>query len=785
MSDRHLGDRLVQISRHLGLTGGLTGFLLLGTVLLPTFVDGLALTAQAQSSPEAVRRGYAQLSQGLVDQAIATFQQAIKQYPNDLEAKLGLAIGYRRAGRDADAWQAYQTVLAQDNRNLLALKAIGTLGGFRPEWQVQGIEALTNLLSFDANDAEARAQRALLNGYQGRLPESLSDYEILLKQPNPTTEVVLGAAQIYTYSGNPTQALELFDRYRRLSRKPIGSNALVAYARALRETGNANQAITLLENALPQQLTEYAIQVRAELAQDYLAAGQSALGLGVLDPLRGRSEARLPLARALNEIGKSASRPDLRNEAARLYLEALQTTATPSASLMREIADVFSGVPGQQQMALDLYRQLSERDPGNRILAIRQMALENRLGLLPIAQLQQRLQTLLQPFPTEPTELRSLAQALVPLEPTAALLPIYQTLLQAGVNEPFLHFRLAQLLIQQNDLLNAQAALAAYRATPAGAKDFAPELLLAEIDRRQGNLEAAAQRYQALLTVPTLETDISFAALQGLAGVRVSQNRAPEAIALYDQLIQRNPADWQLRLGRTTIAYQANFVTEPEADTVLMQFLQSGITETPQEFYNLVATLPARQQREPLYNALLQADPNNLDIQVRLIQVLSTHNPLQAQALANRLLVQAQRMATANPNQPLQTLFLRGRLAAALGNLEQAGDAYQAILGLQPDNLEIVSALGGIRFQQRRFDAASQLYSYVLAFQPDNGAVQKTLAELMAVQGKPLAALEQFELIKVQQGASGIADAGTNRRILQIQEEFLQRRGMQPPWERY
>jgi cellulose synthase operon protein C len=758
---------------------------LLGTGL-PVFMGGITgLPAQAQSSPEAVRRGYAELSQGLVDQAIASFQQALKQYPNDIEAKLGLAIGYRRAGKDTEAWQAYQNVLAQDNRNLLALKAVGTLGGFRPEWQTQGIEALTMLLSIDANDREARAQRALLYGYQGRFPESLSDYEMLLSAGNATADVVLGAAQIYTYSGNPTKGVELFDRYRRLTGKPIGSNAAIAYARALRETGNASQAITLLENALPKQLTEYAMQVRAELAQAYLAAGQPALALGVLDPLQGQSAARLPLARALNEIGKSEGRQDLRNEAARLYLDVLQTTANPQSSLSREIADVLSGIPGQQQTALGIYRQLVQQDPGNRILLIRQLVLENRLGLLPQAELQQRLQTALQPFPTDPAELRSLAQALVPLEPTPELLPVYQTLLQAGVNEPFLNFRLAQLLVEQNDFLNAQAALAAYRATPAGAKDFAPELLLAEIDRRQNNLAAAAQRYQALLAVPTLEGDIAFAAIQGLAGVRVSQNRAMEALVLYDQLIQRNPADWQLRLGRTAIAYQANLITEAEADNLLVQFLQTGQTETPQEFYNLVAILPARPQREPLYNALLQADPTNLDIQVRLIQVLSTRNPLQAQALANRLLVQAQRMASLNPNGSLQTLFLRGRLAAALGNLEQAGDAYQAILGLQPDNLEVVSALGGIRFQQRRFDAASQLYSYVLAFQPDNGTVQKTLAELTAVQGKPLEALERFEFIKVQQGAGGIADIGTNRRILQLQEEFLQRRGFQPPWERY
>jgi cellulose synthase operon protein C len=774
-------QQLVRASR----STWLAGLLLLGAVSPVLLTTMATRPAQAQADPAIVQRGYQQLSQGLVRQAIDTFRQALQSYPNSLQAKLGLATAYLRQGMTAEAWQGFQNVLAQDPGNESALKSIGTMGGFRPEWQTKGIEALTLFLSRNANDKEARAQRALLYGYQGRFPEALSDYEILLNAGNPTADVILGAAQIYTYSNNALKGLELFDRYRAVTGKPIGSNAAIAYARALRETGNAGQAITLLEEALPKQLNEYAIQVRAELAQAYLAAGQSALALGVLDPLRGRSDAQLPLARALNEIGKAEGRPDLRNEAARLYLEAFQANPNAAPSLSRELADVLSGIPGQEQVALNLYRQLVQQDPSNRILVIRQLALENRLGLLPMAELQQRLRAVLQPFPTEPAELQALAQALSPIEPTLELLPVYQALIQAGVNEPFLNFRLAQLLIEQNDFINAQAALGAYRATPAGAKDVAPELLLAEIDRRQGNLEPAAQRYQALLNRPNLETDISFAALQGLAGIRVAQNRAGEALALYDQLILRNPADWQLRLGRATIGYQSQFVSEAEADNLLVQFLQSGAVETPREFYNLVAVLPANPLREPLYAALLQADPSNIDIQVRLIQVLSRRNPLQAQGMANRLLVQAQQMAAANPNGSLQTLFLRGRLAEALGNLEQAGDAYQAILGLQPNNLEVVSALGGIRFQQRRFEAASQLYSYVLAFQPENGTIQKTLAELTAAQGKPLEALERFEFIRGQQGASGVADAGTNRRILQIQEEFLQRRGFQPAWERF
>ncbi|NJM47642.1 MAG: tetratricopeptide repeat protein [Alkalinema sp. RU_4_3] len=740
--------------------------------------------AQAQESvPEPVRRGYAQLSQGLVDQAIASFKQALDQYPNSLEAKLGLAIGYRRSGKDAEAWQAYQQVLAQDSQNALALRAIGTLGGYKTEWQAKGIEALTRLLSQDGNDREARTQRALLYGYQGRFPESLGDYEILLKGANPSPDVLLGAAQIYTYSSNPTKGLELFDRYRAMTGKPISGNASIAYARALRESGNAAQAVKFLEEMLPKQTGDGTIQVRSELAQAYLANRQGAMALGVLDPLRGRKEARLPLARALNEIGRQENRVDLRMEAASLYQQALQDTPTPTFSLVREVADVLGSIPGQQQVALDLYRQLVAKEPTNRPLIIQQLALESQLGTMAQGEVQQRLRSVLEPLPTDPTQLFAIAQALSRLEPSPELQPVYETLLRAGVNEPFLNFRLAQILIEREDYANAQNALAVYRATPAGAKDLAPELLLAEIDRRQGNYEVAGQRYQALLS-QAVDPDIAASALRGLASVRLAQNRSGEALAIYDQLLQRNPNDWQLRLGRTTIAYQAKLISEDEADLVLNQFLQVRPTETPQEFYTLVTILPPSARREPLYVGLLQADPSNLDLQVRLIQVLASRSPLQAQAQANRLLAQIQRMNNGSEASNLRTLLVRGRLAQALGNLEQAGDAYQGILSLQPDNLDAASVLGGIRFQQRKFDSAAQLYAYVLAYQPDNGSVQRSLAELTIAQGKPLEALERFEFLKVQQGAQG-SDVETTRRVQQIQEEFLQRRGFQPPWERY
>ena len=115
--------------------------------------------------------------------------------------------------------------------------------------------------------------------------------------------------------------------------------------------------------------------------------------------------------------------------------------------------------------------------------------------------------------------------------------------------------------------------------------------------------------------------------------------------------------------------------------------------------------------------------------------------------------------------------------------MNQAEEAYQAIVHLEPDNTDALSALGGVRFQQRQLDSAAQLYSQVLKRHPDDAIALRSLAELTAAQGKPLEAIERFEQLKIQQGESGAADLA--RRVQQLQEDMLRQRGFQPPWERY
>lgn len=748
---------------------GLTSGLLLSAIALTT------PSVQAQAVPAAVSQGYTLLNRGWVKDAIAAFQQAVRQYPQSLEAKLGLATAYQRAGQDSNAWTAYQQVLAQDATNRTALKAVGMLGSYRSEWQAPGIAALTTLLQQTPNDLEARAQRALLYGYQGRFAEALADYQPVL-QANPTPETVLQAAQIYAYSGNYAQSLALFDRYRSTG-KAIPDNAVVAYATALRETGKVTQAIQILEARLKQRssLDSVAIELRTALAIAYQANQQSEQALAVLAPLRGKPEATLPLARALSTIGRESRNAQLYREAIELYRQALQQTPNPSPGLMTEVADVLSEERSTRTEALQLYQQLLQQQPNNRSLQVKQLILAHQLGQLSSTELNQKLQAVLQPLPTLAADRQLLAQALIRLDgPDPQLLPLYQSLLDSGVDAPFLNFRIAQMQLHAGNLAAAKQALATYRATAIGSQDVATELLLAEIERREGNLEASAQRYEAIIArnpSPAIVSD----ALQGLAGIRQAQGRIEEALRVYDELLSRNPQDDRALLGKASLALQAQRITEAEAETVLNQWLQAhAVTEAPPELFSLVGTLSADPQREALYNQLLEIDSENLPVQKRLVQVLAMRDPAAARARVNQIVA-------AHSGDPT-AYFIQGELAQALKDFQLAEQAYQAILQRQPNNVDALMALAGVRFQQQRYAEATALYNQVLALQPKDPELHRLLAELSLAQDYPLAALEQLQQLRQLQGASNPAIAS---RTEKIRVDLLKRRGFQPSWERY
>jgi tetratricopeptide (TPR) repeat protein len=733
-----------------------------------------ASTVQAQTSTS-TSEGYGLLQKGWVNDAIASFQRSLRQNPRSLEARLGLAIAYQRAGQDANAWQAYQRVLELDGNNKTALAALGVLGEYRPEWQATGITALTQLLRIKPNDLEARGQRALLLGYQGRFGESLADYRILL-QNKPKPKVVLGAAQIYAYSGNYTQSLRLFERYQSTGQSvPVG--AITAYALALQETGRAAEAVRVLEAQLNQKVAaDQAIALRAALAQAYQANGQLEQALQVLQPLRNQPQATLPLARVLSAIGRKTGNTQLYQESIQLYRQALRQTANPSPGLVTEVADVLGEFPPTRLEAMSLYQQLIQQQPNNVGLRVKQLIVTQQAGQISRLELRRQLQNGLSALPPDELQRQAIASALVRLDPPdPELLPIYESLRQSSPDVPFLNFRIAQIQLQRNDLGAAKQALDTYGESAEGARNPGRALLLAEIERRQSRLEESARLYEAVIAenppLPVLQD-----ALWGLSNVRRSQGRLEEVSPFYSRLLELDSQNARSRIGWLNLNYQLKKLSPSEAEAQLEQWLaaQPALEPYP-ELLSLVAALPAQPKWEGLYTNLLALQPDNLGVETRLIQVIAKRDPAQARERVQQVI--------GRDRNRVDGYFLQGEVARTQGDLSLAAEAYQAILQRQPENGDAIAALAGVRFEQKRYQEAETLYKRLLVLRRNDLETQRILADLYQAQDHPLAAYGQLQQLRSHQSTT--TDAEVNQRIQDIKLDYLRRRGFQPYWERY
>lgn len=559
--------------------------------------SGILGTAPVYAQAASVGRGYDLLLSNQINAAIAVFEQLVRQSPNNVEALTGLGIAYRRAGRDADALETYQRVLAIDPDNRLALGTVGLLGEFRPEWQPLGIRALTRLLELDPDNLEARAQRAKLFYYQGLFSQSLADYALVL--PRTSDPAIVGpAAEAHTFSGDYATGLALFDRYRAAGGQIAGDQA-IAYAQALRESGQLAMAIQLLERSLgttsPASLTPAQARLRGALASNYAANRQFQAALDMIQPLRGRGDARLTLARALAAIGDYGQQPSFNREAAVLYREVLADgRASLTPGVRREASFALGNLPEHRSLALQLVNQLAQELPQDRSLTFQQQLLAYQLGQTNPTTFVQQVRTTFPALPPDPVQVRTIGQLLSRLDPPLPdLLPFYQSLVAGGATEAFLQFRMAQILLQQGRLAEARTALSAYAATPAGSRDpETSQLLLADLERREGNLAQSAQRYEQLLA-SSPSPGIRAGAVQGLATVYQTQGRFREAVALYDQLIAANPQEPSYLLGRAALAYQAGLITEAQAVAVLNQGIQQyAATTPPPELITLATVLP-------------------------------------------------------------------------------------------------------------------------------------------------------------------------------------------------
>ncbi|MEL6247587.1 MAG: hypothetical protein AAFY78_24275 [Cyanobacteria bacterium J06648_16] len=363
------------------------------------------LTQQrARATEEERLDGYALLERGWVERAIETFETQLAIQPTDLSARLGWSQAQEQAGNLEAAWQGYQRVLQQQPVDETSLRAIGRMGAYRPEWQAAGVDSLTQLLERDPDDIAVRSQRARLLFYQGNLLAARDDYDrVLPHDASPETQLL--AAQVYTYSNEAAVARDLFEQLQAAGVNVTG-DAAFAYAEALRATGQASEAVSLLEQLQRTGETTLAtVDLGLALARAYLSDQQYEQALAVIEDLPASTPA-LPQARLLTELGAATATPDLQQRGIALYQQVLATPEV-SLALQAEVADVFSGWSALRSQATDLYRSVIAQNPdhvsanlwfasqdvqsGRPVSALRRLeALQQRLPVDEQAQVRQR-----------------------------------------------------------------------------------------------------------------------------------------------------------------------------------------------------------------------------------------------------------------------------------------------------------------------------------------------------------------------------------------------------------
>jgi cellulose synthase operon protein C len=215
-----------------------------------------------------------------------------------------------------------------------------------------------------------------------------------------------------------------------------------------------------------------------------------------------------------------------------------------------------------------------------------------------------------------------------------------------------------------------------------------------------------------------------------------------------------------------------------EAEKILNGWLETyPNTNPPSEFLDLLSELPTHESRTELYSRLIKLNPTELKLQRRSLELLAMKDPIAARKQLEAFMARSEGDVNA--------YYLQGEVARSLSDLDLAAAAYNAILAKQPENVDALTALGGVRFEQKRYGEARGIYDRAIALRPNDWSLRRTIADLSLAQDEPFTALAQLKVVQTLQRQQGIKDEVTDYQITQIEIERLKRRSFQPNWEGY
>jgi tetratricopeptide (TPR) repeat protein len=247
-------------------------------------------------------------------------------------------------------------------------------------------------------------------------------------------------------------------------------------------------------------------------------------------------------------------------------------------------------------------------------------------------------------------------------------------------------------------------------------QDFRWVHLLADVARRKGNLEEAAERYEVAWSLQPYD----FAALVRAGEVFTELSRLDDAETAFRQALTLSPGSPSVMAGLGQIA-----LNRREYGDAAMYF-QAALRAAPEAnrlHYSLAMA----------YRGLGDMDSARSELELRGTVGVRPPDPVVDQL---QLLTEGERVH-----------LVRGRLAFASGRYQEAADEFAAAVAADPTSARGLVNLGTALAQLGDLDAAVEKYKQALIIDPDHTTAHFNLGSTLVSQQRAAEAIPHLEAV--------------------------------------
>jgi len=709
------------------------------------------------------------LEHGSLKDAAQSYTKIITKHPDDLDALLPLGVCFFKAGDFETARAVFERVLEVDPGNALAKENIEIVlrKSKGEETQPSKLVPLSSTLG-PGQDAKREPQG------QEREPASANKPD--LTSTNARVSELLEQAHFFNDVGNREAALESLEQAAELS--PRDPNILAALGSFHFSTGNydiAREKFRRVIELRPRDVDAYTRLAMTCLKLNRIEEMESALGIALeIDPENRE---------ALKFLGKTNLENNRARDAGRVYAKLLEKQPDDIESLLSLGLCFYRG--GDLESARMVYERVLEVDPGNSMAHENLLLLDRKaepiasfsapksesfaqpankpqklkhwlskadeaFGNQNLAAARDALKAALALSPDTPEILSALGTVCFQLGEIADAKSHLQTLARQVPNDAGHWVRLALTHYQLGEIAEFEAALG--RALELDPNHLEALRMLAHLNFNHASIAAAAQQYGKILkqTPDDIETIMAL----GVCFFKLRDYKS--AKMMFERILELQPnhslAQENLRAASLKLE-PSNTQTPTPSATPISQ--PKGVSVD--EFLGRANACLGAGDLQGACHALRQASalvPDDADVRATLGTLLFQAGDWQS---SEQELAQAVRLRPRSADfqtrwaLSLLTLDRISEFESALGsamdldpnhipalrlladlNLQQgkykdAADTYFRVLRQEPDNVDVILAMGVCFYRTGDLPAARLMYERVLHLQPANTIARENL----------------------------------------------------------